>query len=234
MRAILLGPLAWVARAPDRRFLRRRLRELLEGQGFLQRSGPILRIAVDGGLGAWRALRIEPHLAVGDWDSLSPPDRKALSRIPHLTLPRAKDRSDLWYACRVAHALGATELVCLGVTGGRPDHHVAMLLDLSRIGAELRGLRGVSAQGSEADYYFVSSRQADLCLELPKGMLISIFSLAGVARGVRLQGFRFRPKGGRLVPSSHGLSNLVSKTGVCRIRLRQGRLVVIAPALKKS
>lgn len=225
MRAVLLGPLAAGGLSPDR----------LASLGILTREGreDSLKVAVDGGLDAYLRMGIRPHIAVGDWDSVTSFARGSLRRIPHLTLARAKDRSDLWHACRAAHALGATELVCLGVSGGRPDHHLAMILDLSEAEAELPGLRSVSARGLEADYYFVSGGKGALSLRLEKGRVVSVFSLKGVAQGVVMRGFRYRPADGTLGSSSQGLSNQVMKTGICGITLRRGRLVVIAPPLKK-
>lgn len=107
-----------------------------------------------------------------------------------------------------------------------------MLLDLSELEARLTGLRAVSVLGPDADYFFVSGRNSPLKLGLETGRTVSVFSLAGVAHGVTLRGFRFRPEGGTLGPSSHGLSNEVIQGEICRVGLRQGRLVVIAPPLK--
>src|SRR4051812_12235708 len=108
----------------------RELRRSLDSVGIDARSIPLL-VAVDGGLKLLRRAGLEPDFAVGDWDSLSPGrPAAALRGILHFTLPRDKDRSDLYYACRAAIAAGANDLVCLGVTGGRPDHQLAALFDL--------------------------------------------------------------------------------------------------------
>src|SRR4051812_42912639 len=100
MRAILAGPL--IAEAE----LSAVARELRLGERDL-------RIAVDGGLRAWMGSGLGAEVAVGDWDSLGRSDqaRKWLAAIPRLELPRAKNRSDLFYACRAAIELGATEII---------------------------------------------------------------------------------------------------------------------------
>src|SRR5262249_27228335 len=93
----------------------------------LRASGEFdLVIAVDGGVSACRALGVRADFAMGDWDSL-PRSKKAraLRALPHVTFSRDKDRSDLFFAAQAALAIGAGEVVAVGVTGGRPDHHLA-------------------------------------------------------------------------------------------------------------
>lgn len=186
-----------------------------------------LRVAVDGGLKVFRKIGWKPHFAVGDWDSLG--DEKvsaALRGIFHLTLPRNKDRSDLYYACRAAVSTGATDLVCLGVTGGRPDHQLATLFDLSEIAHQGGSKLSVVAVDNETRYHFLSEKNPEWHGTLEIGQTVSVFALEGQARGVTLQGFKYPLKNAVLEPSSHGLSNRVSKTQ-CSIKVRKGRVVVL-------
>src|SRR4051812_17967315 len=104
MRAILVG----AVEVPDR--VQKRLLRALKIQA------DDLLIGVDGGTQCLIRLGFKPDFAIGDWDSLK---KKAniLSQVPHLTLPKNKNRSDLFYAGIAAIEAGAKEILCLGVTG---------------------------------------------------------------------------------------------------------------------
>jgi len=186
-----------------------------------------LRVGVDGGAKTWLELGWEPHFAVGDWDSLGSTHR-LLGRIPHLSLSRHKDRSDLYYAARAAIAIGAQELVCLGVTGGpRLDHHLATLFDLSEFSTGKYGkLRSVRAVDREEDCVFLSESIPTWTGVLKKQQKVSVFALGGVVEGVTLDGFKYPLKNADLLPSSLGLSNRVAKRN-CEVCLRKGQLLVI-------
>lgn len=204
-----------------------------------------LLIGVDAGTQTLLDAGYRPHMAVGDWDSFTGPEaRRQLAGIHHLTLPVDKDRTDLFYAAQVAINAEATELHCLGVTGGRPDQHLATLLDLSAITAGESGegagaggdgasaahaLTRVSAYAPEGDYHFLSAMIPRWREAFPAPRTVSVFALHGVARGVTLKGFKYPLKDGEMEPSSHGLSNR-TWSPVCEIQLGEGQLVVIVPS----
>jgi thiamine pyrophosphokinase len=215
-RAILLGPLAH-----GDRVLVRALREVAP------REGKDLLIGVDRGTEVWLKHRLRPGLAVGDWDSLE--DRRKLRELPHVTLEREKDHSDLAYALRAAATAGVTEILCLGLTGGRPDHHLAMMQELANL-AERPGtrLKRVWAWGPEASYEFLTRRIPRWKARLPKGHTVSVLPLGERARGVTIRGMRYALNGARLESGSRGLSN-EGTGGAAEVRLSSGRLVVIIP-----
>jgi thiamine pyrophosphokinase len=215
-RAILIGASPGAKTGELTRALRR-----------LKPTSRDLLVGVDGGVRAWKRMGRMPHLAVGDWDSLG---KKAGTRgVAELTLPWRKDRSDLYWACRAALEIGATELICLGVTGGRPDHHLATLLDLATLASRARGLSAMSAFDSDAEYCFLSPRIPRWSRRLARGRILSIFAPLGAARGVTLSGVEFPLKDARVSPSSLGLSNRASG-GITRVQVTQGSLVVILPS----
>src|SRR5690606_32541562 len=92
-----------------------------------------LLVGIDGGVQALLSFGLKPDLAIGDWDSFSKSRFKdpVLLTVPRVDLPTQKDRSDLFYALAAVTAQKIDEVVCLGVTGGRPDHHLAALSDLA-------------------------------------------------------------------------------------------------------
>lgn len=220
-RAILIGPV--LARGAG---LRRELAQL----GYAESD---LLIGVDGGVDHLFRAGIEPRLAIGDWDSLSPRSRARALAGKHLTLSRDKDRSDLYYAAALAAEAGATEIICLGVTGGRPDHHLAALFDLADVADKAPGLRSVRVMGRDAEYVFIGAsggfRGVPYRRALPRGALVSIFSPLGKSRGVTLRGFEYALRDAILEPSSRGLSNRVTR-GSCEIRLREGTLLLVIPS----
>ena len=192
----------------------------------LRRTGrsPDLLVGADGGVDAWRKCGLTPDLAVGDWDSLA--RREVLDTIPHVTLSVDKNRSDLYHACREALKRGADELVCLGVTGGRPDQEMATLLELSSLSGSRLKFRSVRAVDHRAEYFFLSTERPHWTGSLALGQWVSVFSMAGVAQGVTLKGFKYPLQNARLMSSSRGLSNRASKRRV-EVSLRKGRLLVI-------
>jgi thiamine pyrophosphokinase len=213
-RAILLGPLA--QNSDKRKFL-----------SSLQIKPQDFLIGIDGGTQVWLKWGFQPDFAIGDWDSLG--HKKVLSRIPHVTLTPNKDRSDLFYGVIAAIEAGAKQLVCLGVTGGRPDHHLATLNDLSTFSTGRFGqLESVSALGIEGEYHFLSTLISRWEKKTSPGEIVSIFAMNEKVEGVTLSGLRYLLRDATVFPSSLGLSNVVKKrkVGIC---LRKGQLLVIMP-----
>lgn len=210
-RAVLVGPIAPRLSSPA---LKLTSRDLL--------------IGVDGGAALLLKKGYEPHLCIGDWDSVSSREKKLILEWQrHLSLHHEKDRSDFHYALQAALHLGATRIAATGFAGGRPDHHLAALLDLAELACESGGLSEPPRLIAEdAEYRFVSARTGAFETRLRRGQIVSVFALGGAARGVTLTGFRFEMRGHELSPSSHGLSN-EARGGAVRISLEAGCLAVV-------
>jgi thiamine pyrophosphokinase len=216
MRAILVGPVQGTSRQEKAIW------------DSLQIQDSDLKIGVDGGSAIWLKHGYLPNFCVGDWDSLKNP-KKILDLCIHITLPTDKDRSDLFFAVLAALEAGATEILCVGVTGGRPDHHFAMLSDLSIFSLGKYGdLNSIEARGPEAAYFFLSKKIPAWKAKLKLGQLVSLFSMSEVSSGISLIGFEYPLKNAKLAPSSRGLSNCVKRKS-CEIRIRQGRMLVVVP-----
>ncbi len=187
-----------------------------------------LLIAVDGGLDLWKKLGIRPDLAVGDWDSLQ--DKKLLKKVDSLTLPVQKDWSDLYFALNAAAQAGSSEIICLGLTGGRADHQLASLMEIGQFAAFPGRKPGpVMAFGPEAGYFWVGPG-APVELALAKGSLVSIFAIAGIARDVELSGFEYEGEFDVFAPSSMGLSNQVIRPKQT-ISVAEGAILVMVPRI---
>jgi thiamine pyrophosphokinase len=217
MRAILLGPvLSSLSQT----------KSLI--QGLIINSKSDLLVGVDGGTGHWFKMGYRPSFSIGDWDSLKN-KKSILSRVPHVTLSQNKDRSDLFFSVLAAMNAGASEIVCVGVTQGRADHQVAMLLDLCFFASGQAGkLTSLEVRGEDADYYFLSRKINSWKKTGLKGKKVSLFAMGSKVTGLTLKGFKFLLKNKDLLPSSQGLSNVVIGNS-CEVRLRNGQLLMIIP-----
>jgi len=217
MRAVLLGPV---------------LKSKLEAKSILATiglTGADMRVGVDGGTEYFAKVGLLPHIAVGDWDSLK--NQSLLKKIPHITLPTHKDQSDLFYAVRAAVKLGATEIVCAGVSGGRIDQQLGVLYDLAQVASGEAGrVKRVSVYGAEGvSYHFLSAKIKQWEMPLKLGQTISLFPLGGSARGVSTRGLKYKLKNAVLNCSSRGLSNRVTQPRV-EVKIKSGHLVVMIPS----
>lgn len=189
--------------------------------------GADLVIAADGGNDHLRRWGIEPHVVIGDLDSLSSVAATERTRVERH--PRDKDQTDTELAIDRAIAAGADEIVLLGALGGpRLDHALANALLLARPGhaARVRIVRGPTClrlvRGGER-----------LVLGGRTGELVSLLAVGGDARGVRTEGLRYGLEGETLrLGSSRGVSNEISAAGAA-VSVAEGALLVVeggAPA----
>ena len=179
-----------------------------------------LVIAADGGSRHLREWGIEPHVVVGDLDSLGPGsvvDERRVERHP-----RDKDKTDTELALERALASGADEVILIGALGGpRVDHALANALLLARPGmSRVRIVRGPMTlrlvRGGE---------RAALAGRM--GETVSLLAIGGDARGVRTEGLRYALRGETLpMGTSRGVSNEVSGPGAA-VGLEEGALLVI-------
>ena len=101
-----------------------------------------LVIAADGGYGQIKQAGMEPHLLVGDFDSMERPQ----TACETVTLPVEKDDTDLLAAVKEGFARGYNRFVLLGCLGGeRLSHTLANVQLLAYI--KQRGGDGVLVLG---------------------------------------------------------------------------------------
>jgi thiamine pyrophosphokinase len=216
-RAILMGPVMEESLAS----LKKRIR-------LLEPDEDDLLIAVDGGLDIWRKVGIRPDIAVGDWDSIK--DKKLLKRVEHLTLPQKKDWNDLYFGLNIAAQSGASEIVMMGLTGGRVDHQLSVLMEVSQFaGFPGRAPGPIAAYGPEAAYFWITPGEPTE-LAIPRGKVLSIFSMVGNARGVSLSGFKYSGDFDVFAASSLGLGNSAAKSSQ-HITVEEGVLLLVVPKI---
>ena len=139
-------------------------------------------IAADAGLTALRQWGITPHLAVGDFDSLSavPAD------VSVLRFPVRKDETDTQLAVEEGLKRGYKHFALLGGTGGRTDHTLANLQLLTYLAA--RGCRGVLLGGGVAATVIADG--ASWRMQQETGT-VSVFCFSDTATGVSIEGLDY-------------------------------------------
>ncbi len=183
-------------------------------------------IAADGGAQVLERWGIDPHLVVGDLDSLSRERAEALGKrgAKVIPFPTAKDESDLELAIRYAVESGADDIVLLGVFGGeRLDHALANAMLLAD--PQYRGLGLRAVQGATEVRALHGGDRADL--RGPVGATVTLLPVRGDAEGVRTVGLRYPLVGETLqFGRSRGLSNVVTALGAS-VSLEHGVLLLI-------
>ena len=183
-----------------------------------------LVIAADGGADHLARWGIEPHLVVGDLDSLGPEQRERLGPDRVERWPVEKDKTDTELAIDRAIARGADEIVLLGALGGpRIDHAVANILTLAFARRGTVSLR--LAYGPLSMRALFGGQRA--VLGGAEGELVTLLAIGGDAVGVETDGLRYPLRGETLaLGSSRGVSNEVARVGAS-VSLRSGTLLVV-------
>ena len=171
------------------------------------------------------------HLLVGDLDSLPAGDAAAIraSGTPVITVPAAKDETDLELALAHALAEGARRIVICAALGGRTDHLLANVLLLAR--PDLAGLDVSIADGPETVRLLrgpaaPKRRPTRLVLHGAAGDLLTLLPLGGDAIGVTTHGLRYPLCDESLfLGQARGASN-VFVAEEAEITLRRGMLLV--------
>lgn len=193
----------------------RALRELVRRAGLI--------VCADGGLRAARAMRVAPHVVIGDFDSAGPvlrtwARRKGARLIEH---PREKDRTDLELAVGYAIEAGAAELDLLGVLGARIDHtlaNIALLIQIAGRGKRARILAGRVELFLAGGQTAIGGRQGDL---------VSLLPLSNSVAGVTTRGLKY-PLADAVLHNTTtlGVSNEITEPPAA-VSVSQGWLLVV-------
>ncbi len=165
-------------------------------------------VCVDGGVRHCLSEGLQPQLLVGDLDSLDKASSDSLAQfnVERLQFPSEKDASDLELALLTLDERAVSEVVVLGASGGRTDHH---LFNWQLFGGHHWSFQLRVVDGS------VDARLVDLAhpLSVPavRGQTFSVIPVAGNATGVTVAGAKYPLNNATLIPGSTiGLSNVVS------------------------
>ncbi len=155
-------------------------------------------IAVDGGLEHCNQMHIDPHLIVGDLDSVSSHTLSQYSHVKVIKYPQAKDESDLELAIQILFDQGVESLALFGTQGKRLDHLLYTLYLLTRYPSKL-------IIKSEDETIFCLEKQ-NLILTFP-GQTISLIPLS-ITEDVNTEGLKWELHAANLNKEFMSLSNI--------------------------
>ena len=185
-------------------------------------------IAADSGVDHAYAIGLRVDVAIGDFDSISP-EGLARAEAEGARIerhPAAKDQTDLELALDEAIRLGATDIVVLGVGGGRLDHLLAnVLLMASPRFSKCR----LTAFDGAVRVHVVHGGEPATSLPGEVGELVTLLPVGGTASGITTEGLRYPLRGESLSPgTSRGVSNVIEAVPAT-VQLDDGVLLAVFP-----
>jgi thiamine pyrophosphokinase len=187
-----------------------------------------LVIAADSGVDYAYDIGLRVDVAIGDFDSVSPGGlARAESEGARIERhPAAKDKTDLELALDEAVHLGGTDIVVLGVGGGRLDHLLANVLLMAS--PRFSGCRLTAFDGA-ARVHVVHGGEPATSLPGEVGELITLLPVGGAASGITTEGMRYPLRRDSLSPgTSRGVSNVIA-TVPAWVQLDDGVLLAVFP-----
>jgi thiamine pyrophosphokinase len=181
-----------------------------------------LIVGADAGARFAAVLGIRLDAVVGDLDSLSAGERRALGPVRFITSPAEKDETDLELALLYAQSQGAGSMVVLAAAGGRLD------MTLANVSLLWHGHFGRCRiefwHGAETAWAIRPPGE-----EVPgrPGDTLSLIPLGGAAQGVATEGLKYPLRGEELTAGSvRGLSNVLLTNGA-RVALTGGLILAV-------
>jgi thiamine pyrophosphokinase len=192
-----------------------------------------LVIAADSGVDHAYAIGLRVDVAIGDFDSISTEGlARAESEGARIERhPVVKDHTDLELALDEAIRLGGTDIVVLGVGGGRLDHLLAnVLLMASPRFSECR----LTAFDGAGRVHVVHGGEPATSLPGEVGELVTLLPVGGTASGITTEGLRYPLRGDSLSPgTSRGVSNVIAAVPAS-VQLDDGVLIAVFPGQGES
>lgn len=143
-------------------------------------------ICTDGGYDIAVSQGIQPHLLLGDFDSIRSP---LPENIEIKRFKPEKDYTDLDLAMRLACERGYDELLILGGIGGRLDHTIANLQLLSHYDSCFKSL--VMMDGRNKCFIIDSKKFSKIVIQKERNCYLSLFSLSEKATGICIDGAKY-------------------------------------------
>jgi thiamine pyrophosphokinase len=197
------------------------------GDGLPDRAsigGADLVIAADGGAETLVALGIQPHVLVGDFDSISPATwaRVEEAGAEVIALRADKDWTDTEVALHLAVERGADRVTVFGALGGpRLDHLLGNILLLTA-----PWLQGCDVHLVDARHEIFLAHGDGIVAGSP-GDLVSLLALTPVVEAVETEGLAYPLRGEPLYQgATRGVSNELVD-GRARVRHGAGELLVV-------
>lgn len=170
-------------------------------------------VCVDGGYSLARNLGIKPLFVIGDLDSM--PDEIPDQNIETIRYPEEKDFSDFELAIRKLEKMEPERVYVYGALGGRKDHEITNILLMAYTSLNMVFIE------EDLEVYNVLKT---LLLEEKRGHVCSLLALGGPCHVKKMDGFKYVLKDELLLPSSRGLSNIITSDRAV-IEVSEGRLI---------
>ncbi|MBL8161173.1 MAG: thiamine diphosphokinase [Anaerolineae bacterium] len=210
------------------------LRALIFANGDLN-DGPMVRrvlesapdawvIAADGGARRAADLGCAVHTLIGDLDSLSKAEVRALERGGSAVhaYPPAKNETDLELALLHAAEHGADWIRVFSAVGDRLDQTLANVYLLA-----LPGLAGVDARIVAGRQQAWLIKPGEMCIEGESGDTLSLIPISGAAHGVYTENLLYPLRDETLAfGPARGISN-VFQASRARVCVREGILLAV-------
>ena len=175
-------------------------------------------IFCDSGLKHMEKLAVQPDLIVGDFDSWPVPQMD----VETVVLPSVKDDTDTVYAVREAKKRGFSEVLMIGVTGGRVDHTLGNLYILYDL--DEAGIRAMIAD-DYSEMTVVSDQTEYITGQYP---FFSLLNMTGKAEGIDIRNAKYELKNAVIQCGyQYGISNEVTKGRMAEVSVRNGKLLLI-------
>lgn len=184
-------------------------------------------IAADSGVDAAHGLGLDPHVVIGDFDSVTEAALDYAQRQGAAIIPasRDKDFTDTELAIDHAASIGATHITVVSSGGGRLDHTHGILSSLAN--PMLKNI-AVDAIIGVAHVWVLHGGQS-LRVARRGSNIIALHAMHGPAEGIATSGLRWALDDDTLLPwTSRGVSNEMT-TANAEIFLGSGVLTIIQP-----
>ena len=160
--------------------------------GAINKTEADFVIAIDGGMAYLNLLELEPDLIIGDFDSVTETDRKALAILERdypekvIRLNPEMDDTDMLYALKYALERGFREFRLYAATGGRIDHTMANIQCLLY-------LKNHEATGYLMDGNAMTMiiKNETVCFQEDLEGYLSLLCLSNKAEGVDIRGMKY-------------------------------------------
>ncbi|MGA0878018.1 MAG: thiamine diphosphokinase [Ilumatobacteraceae bacterium] len=189
---------------------------------------PFTVICADSGLDHALALRLEPDVVIGDFDSVT---AATLNRVRHegvtvVPHPPDKDRTDAELAIHDALDHGATRISVLWGGGDRIDHVLGVFAALAH--PRLAQVNGLEVW-MDRDHLHVLHPGVELSFDLPPSTLVSLIPLGSGDVRLTTNGLQWDLTDDVLHGhTARGVSNVVNQSPI-RVRVDSGVLAIITP-----
>lgn len=182
-------------------------------------------VCADGGARAALQHGLRPQRVIGDFDSLTGDELRALEQAGSALErhPTHKDETDLELALLYVASTGVGEIAVLGALGGRLDQTVANVMLLAM--PALAGCRTLIASGEEQT--FVIQPGAAFELRGQPGDVVSLIPFGGDAHGIRTEGLEYPLRDESLFfGPARGVSNVMMGERAS-VAVTRGRLLCV-------